>query len=44
MIESIEFVLEITGLPGTIENYQKIHDLLLENDFSSVVECYKVAA
>ncbi len=44
MIETIEFILEITELPKTVENYQKIHDLLMKEDFSSIVQEYRLAA
>ena len=44
MIETIEFILEITGQSKTVENYQKVHDLLLEEDFATVIEEYKMAA
>ena len=44
MIETIEFILEITGLPKTVDNYQRIHDLLLKEDFATVIEEYKMAA
>ena len=44
MIETIEFILEITELPKTVDNYQRIHDLLLKEDFATVIEEYKMAA
>ncbi len=44
MIETIEFILEITELPKTVENYQEIHDLLLKNDFTTIIQDYRLAA
>ncbi len=44
MIETIEFILDMAGLPKTVENYQKIHDLLLKEDFSTIIKTYKKAA
>ena len=44
MIETIEFILDVTGLPKTVENYQKVHDLLLKEDFSTVINEYSLAA
>jgi hypothetical protein len=44
MIETIEFILEITDLPKAVENYQKIHEFLLEKDFASIIQEYKEAA
>ena len=44
MIETIEFILDVTGLAKTVENYQKVHKLLLKEDLSTIIQDYRLAA